>query len=49
MSKTNYEGCDNCKHLTKREDEYPCNKCKHNYAEMYEPKEEWIQAYVMEE
>jgi hypothetical protein len=37
MSKTNYEGCDNCKHHFKLENEFPCVKCKHNYADMYEP------------
>jgi hypothetical protein len=40
MSKTNYEGCDKCKHFEKKSNELPCRKCKHNYPEMYEPAEE---------
>lgn len=37
MSKTEYQGCDKCKYHTKKEDEYPCNKCIHNAVEKFEP------------
>lgn len=30
-------GCEGCKHDNKREDEYPCNRCKYNADDMYEP------------
>lgn len=29
--------CEKCKYRNKAIDEPPCNKCKHNYVDMYKP------------
>ena len=35
-----FESCMNCKHLTKKETDFPCNECKHgvNVKDHYKPR-----------
>ncbi len=36
LTKYTHDGCDGCKFLGKREDEYPCIVCKQNFMDMHE-------------
>lgn len=31
--------CEHCKHVDKKEYDYPCLTCKHDYTDKFEPKE----------
>jgi len=35
-----FESCMNCKHITKKETDFPCNECKHgvNVKDHYKPR-----------
>ena len=37
-----HDGCKDCKHQDKGEDQMPCLECQHNYKDKWEKKPHWI-------